>query len=235
MFSKTAKYYDLIYSWRNKDYAKEVKILHEIIQEQVGAEGITLLDVACGTGTHLSHLQHHYQVEGLDLDGELLRIARRKLPGIPLHHLDMADFQLGRQFNVVLCLFSSIGYVETVPRLMSTLKTFADHTLSGGLVIVEPWLSSQQFKPDTVHAVFVDEVDLKICRLNTSAVEGDLSIMDFHYLIGTHGGVEYMVENHTLAMFSHNQYLEAFNAAGLTTHHDEEGLTGRGLYIGVKP
>ena len=36
----------------------------------------TIVDVACGTGGHLTYLKHHYVAEGLDLDPNLLAIAR---------------------------------------------------------------------------------------------------------------------------------------------------------------
>ena len=73
-----------------------------------------LLDVACGTGLHLSYLTYRFQVEGLDRDEQLLAIARQRNPEVPLHHADMVDFALGRTFDVVTCLFSAIGYVKTL-------------------------------------------------------------------------------------------------------------------------
>ena len=72
-----------------------------------------LLDVACGTGKHLERLAQDHSVEGMDLDAALLELALRRLPGVPLHQADMTSFELGRRFDAVVCLFSSIGYVKT--------------------------------------------------------------------------------------------------------------------------
>jgi hypothetical protein len=64
-------------------------------------------------------------------------------------------------------------------------------------------------------------------------VEGTLSTLDFHYLVGTPEGVESFTERHELGLFTRRQYLRAFEAAGLRAEHDPQGLCGRGLYVAV--
>src|SRR5215471_3671310 len=112
MFSQTAQYYDTIYL-AMKDYGAEVAKLTVFIHQYCRSTGNRLLDVACGTGLHLSYLKHRFQVEGLDLDEQLLAIARHRNPDVPLHHADMIGFDLGHTFDVVTCLFSAIGYVKS--------------------------------------------------------------------------------------------------------------------------
>jgi predicted TPR repeat methyltransferase len=94
MFSHTAQYYDTIYL-AMKDYGAEVEKLTAFIRQYSRSTGNRLLDVACGTGLHLSYLKQHFQVEGLDLDEQLLAIARQRNPDVPLHQADMTDFDLG--------------------------------------------------------------------------------------------------------------------------------------------
>lgn len=52
------------------------------------------------------------------------------------------------------------------------------------------------------------------------------------YLVGTPQTIDYFSERHELGLFTHQQYLHAFQAAALETSFEPEGLTGRGLYIG---
>jgi len=229
MFSRSARLYDAVYA-SIRDYPREAAELDRLIQERrPGAR--TLLDIACGTGAHLEHLTG-YEVEGLDLDPEMLGVARERLPNVPLHEGDMADFDLGKRFDAVVCMFSSIGYVRTAERLRSAVSSMARHLEPGGVLVVEPWLSPEVWVDRHVGAVFVDQPELKIARMNVGEREGNLSIFEFEYLVGTPNGLERFNERHELGLFTVEQYLEAFRAAGLEVDHDPEGPMGRGLYIG---
>lgn len=229
MYTKTAELYDLFYDW--KDYAAEVAKIAAIVDERrPGAE--SLLDVACGTGRHLELLRGRFAVEGLDLDEGLLAVAAGRLPGIALHRADMRDFDLGRRFDVVTCLFSSIGYVQTTDGLDAAVAAMAGHLASPGVLIVEPWFAPDEFDPHHLGRVVVAErPGLAAVRMNGTRVDGHLSVMDFHYLVARPGTVEHLTETHTLGLFARDQYRSAFERVGLTVQHDEEGLMGRGLWI----
>ncbi len=235
MFSKSAQYYDEIYTAVGKDYAAEAAKTRAIIKMYKQTKGKALLDVACGTGMHAGYLSKYYRVEGLDLDAKLLSVAKKKHPQIPFHQGDMTSFDLGHQFDAVVCLFSSIGYVKTKPRLQKAIRAMARHVLPGGVLIVEPWFSAKQWHLGRASMVQVSKPDLKIARMSYSRQRGKkLSLIEFQYLIGTPQGIEHRVEIHELGLFTHQEYMEAFKAAGLTVTHDPEGLDGRGLYIGQK-
>jgi SAM-dependent methyltransferase len=231
MFTKSQRFYDAVYSW--KDYPGEVAKLHALIQaRRPGAR--TLLDVACGTGRHLELLREHYEIAGVDLDPEMLAIARDRLgDAVPLHLGDMGGFDLGRTFDVVACLFSSIGYARTDEGLRRSVANLARHAGPGGLVIVEPWFTPEAWEPNHVNANFVDDPDLKVARLSLSPELTDPMTLTFHYLVATPEGVEHFTEDHVVGMFTNQQYVEAFGRAGLAVEHDPEGLMGRGLYVGL--
>jgi SAM-dependent methyltransferase len=233
LFTRSARIYDAIYA-SIRDYPREAAELDRLIQERrPGAR--TLLDVACGTGAHLEHLAGKYEVEGLDLDPEMLAVARERLPDATFHEGDMTSFDLDKRFGTVFCMFSSIGYVKTEERLGDAIASMARHLEPGGVLVVEPWLSPDVWGKPHVGAVFVDEPELKIARLNVPETEGTVSIVDFQYLVGTLEGVEHFSEHHELGLFTVDQYLDAFRAAGLVVDHDPEGPMGRGLYVGIAP
>jgi SAM-dependent methyltransferase len=228
VFSRSARIYDAIYE-SVRDYPREAAELDRLIQERrPGAR--TLLDVACGTGAHLEHLSG-YEVEGLDLDPEMLAVARERLPDVAFHEGDMVAFDLGRRFDAVVCMFSSIGYVRTEKRLRSAIASMARHLEPGGVLVVEPWLSPADWLDRHIGAVFVDEPELKIARMNVSQREGNVSIIEFEYLVGTPDGIERFTETHELGLFTVEEYLGAFRAAVVEADYDPEGPMGRGLYV----
>jgi SAM-dependent methyltransferase len=234
VFTKSVAWYDAIYS--RKDYAGEAQRLCVLIHRHAQRPIKTLLDVACGTGGHLVYLKDHYTVEGLDLDAEMLNLARRRLPDVPFRQGDMRTFDLGgRCFDAVSCLFGSIAYCRSAAELAQAIGCMAAHTNPRGLVIAEPFIAPERFQPGHLGATFVDRPDLKIARIHQGAAAGKTAVLLFHYLVGSADGLQYFTERHELTLFTHADYLAAFNNAGLRTAHDAEGLMGRGLYIGVRP
>lgn len=231
MFERSAELYDAVYDF--KDYAAESRTLHEMIGRHVRTGARTLLDVACGTGQHLALLRAWYEVEGVELDPGMLGVARRRLHGVPLVQGDMLDVRLGRRFDAVTCLFSSIGYVATVSRMRRAVRNLRRHVAPGGVLIVEPWFTPDKYSAGHIAGRFVDRPKLKIARVTVGEQEGMLSIMDMHYLVASPAGVERFVERHELGLFTHEEYLAAFRDSGLDVHYDPDGLMGRGLYIGV--
>jgi ubiquinone/menaquinone biosynthesis C-methylase UbiE len=223
------KYYDALHHFL--DYATACRQLHALIQLR-NPRASTLLDVACGTGKHVEYLIDHYQVEGIDLCQDMLAVARERSPGVFFHQGDMVDFKLDRTFDVVTCLFSSIGYVKTVERLERAIANMARHLRPGGMLVVEPWFSPEQYWVGRITANFVDQPGLKIAWMYTSEVEGKISIFDYHFLVGEPKGVSYSKERHECGLFTHEEYLTAFKNAGLRATREREGLFGRGIYIG---
>jgi ubiquinone/menaquinone biosynthesis C-methylase UbiE len=235
MLSGSEKYYDDIYSAVDKDYGAEAEKIHSFIEEYKSTKGNMLLDVACGTGTHAGCLSQYYNVQGVDVNAGMLKVARNKHPEIRFTQGDMRDFDLHKQFDAVTCLFSAIGYMTTKSDLQKALQNMSRHLLPGGVLLVEPWFSSEQWHVGRVSVTQVDTPDKKIIRMSHAGKRGKLSLLEFQYLIGTSKGIEHITEHHEFGLFTMDEYSTAFKKAGLSVVHDSEGIYGRGLYIGTKP
>ena len=139
MFDASAEYFDLIYG-SFKDYPREAAQIASLLRQN-RPDCRTVLDVACGSGEHARLLtEAGFAVDGVDLSAEFVEIARRKNPAGRFAAGDMSDFHLGRRYDAVLCLFSSIGYLRTLDRVGAAFDCFREHLVPGGVLLVEPWM-----------------------------------------------------------------------------------------------
>lgn len=234
MYSSSAEYYDSVYNFL--DHRAEAIRVREIIAQKAPSAS-TLLDVGCGSGRHLEHLRQWFDVEGLDLNGDLLTLAAERCPGVPLHEASMESFDLDRTFDVITCLFSAIAYTMTEDGMRRTVATMTRHLRPGGLLIIEPWFEPDSFWSDTITSNHFESADRKVCWMYTSKRDGDASILDIHYLVGTPQQIQHFSEEHRLGLFTRKQHLDALRDAGLNATFDTKGPfgRGRGLYVAQRP
>ena len=229
MFLESPELYDAIYHFKN--YAHECEILRAVIS--VAAPGArTILDVACGTGEHARFLKPHYSIDGVDINGRYLEAARCKNPGCTFSRADMTDFDLGRRYDVVTCLFSAIGIVGTFERLERAVACMARHLKPDGLLIVEPWFTPDQWRPGKPFVLSGEIGGDRVYRLSSNFRRGRHSILLHHYLRSTRAGVELCSERIELALFTRDEMAWALASAGIAAQYDSAGLMGRGLYVG---
>lgn len=235
MFTETATFYDAIYAALGKDYAAEVAALVACFRA-ICPHSARLLDVGCGTGAHLEQFtRHNLACRGLDKDHKMVALARARCPEIEIEPGDVLDFSLPERYDVITCLFAAIAYVRTKDRLKRAVANMAAHLDNGGALFVEPFIGPETYLAGTLHALFVDQPNLKIARMNVSRRIGNLAILDFHYLIGTKkSGIERHFERHELGLFGEDEYREAFREAGLSFEALDEPAFKRGLYVGLK-
>jgi SAM-dependent methyltransferase len=141
--------YDLLYT--DKDYEAECDMIEEIFS-RYGDDSIkSILDLGCGTGNHAIPLaQRGYQVTGVDISPDMLRIAKKKASDLQLSTFnsqptflqgDIRSLNLGKTFDAVLMMFAVLGYQTTNDDVLATLRIVRRHLKPDGLFIFDVWYS----------------------------------------------------------------------------------------------
>lgn len=207
MYTRSAAYYDLIYR-DLKDYRAESSKIQALLT-RLDPKPTRLLDIGCGTGEHAKRLSrdHGYSVDGVDIQPDFIEIARGKLPNSRFEVGDMRGFDLGRRYDAILCLFSSIGYVENADGLGKALTCFARHLVPGGWLVCEPWIT-----PDIWRAGQVDSVSAvdptsgeTIVRTRIGETDGNVSVLKIDYEIHADAGLTQFSEVHRLGLFEEEE------------------------------
>lgn len=229
-YAEGAEFYDLLYQGE-KDYAAEAALLTHVIRERAPTAA-TLLDVGCGTGSHARALiDAGFGVDGVDLEPAFVELAQAKCPEGTFYVGDMTALDLPKRYDVVTCLFSAIGYVESEPVLRQAIVGMGAHLNPGGVLIIDPWFEPGQLTPGWISVLVGAGADVTVCRMSRTSIDGTTSSLEFEYLIGRASGIERRRETHTLSLFTQSQIEAAFAVANLRVTREPEVLRTRGLYI----
>lgn len=227
MFTKSARYYDLIKSLKN--YPKEsIQIINTL--NRFGISSGNILDLACGTGEHDKYLKSKFQIDGLDLNKEFIEIARVKNPESTYYTGNMIGFEISKTYDAIICLYGSIGYTKSLKNLSKMIACCKKHLKKNGVLIIEPWYNPNNWEANIVHTTSVKSESTSITRMAIGSKDGSII---FHYLVGENGkGIEYFTETYKFGLFTHKELMKIFHENRFDTVFIKDTVQKRGLYVG---
>lgn len=243
LYGRFAKYYDKLYM-KKKDYVQEAGFMDSLIRKY-NPKAKSVLDVACGTGLHMSLLgKMGYSVTGVDMSSEMLKIARKRLGrGAELLRADMKNFKLGKKFDVVTCMFSAINYNLGYVDLEKAIDNFYDHLGTPGLVILDVGFFLQMWTPDFLSFDTYKDEKLSIARLSKSALgKNGIADIDMLFLVKENGKMDFDIDEHKLMPFDLKKVRRIMQAAGFSKIRVHAGYSmkpwnaksGRAVMVGLK-
>lgn len=229
--------YDFFYEHSHiRDYDEEARQIAQRIGT-LNPEAKTILDVGCATGEHAHRLSVQYEVEGVDILPAYIERAQAKNPDSRFVIGDLRTFEMQKQYDILLCLSGTIAYVKTIEDLLQAMQNLHAHLAQNGYILLEPWftppeeINVSEYPPGAINMFTAETPEQKVWRMVHTQRIGNLSVLNFVYLIGRLDGVQLTREQHELGLFTHQEMEDAFSQAGLKVNYEEGGISGRGVYI----
>lgn len=240
LYKKFAKYYDQIYE--KIDLHKECEFIDWAVAQHKTSTGNKLLDVACGTGRHTGILKNRFKIMGVDLNPEMLRIARNKVEDVEFTEGNMKTLDLKEEFDVIICMFSAMNYNTTLDELGVTLKNFYDHLNEGGILIFDLGINQENWIEGLVSVDTVVDEKFKLARICQSHLEDGIFNANFVFLIKEDGKMDFDIDQHKLGVFPIEDVINVMGKTGFEnfiyadfTRKNWDVLSGdRPVFVGLK-
>lgn len=169
-----AELYDLFYA--DKPYEAEAAFVDQCLREYSVGPTDSLLEIACGTGTHALLLEKRgYKIVATDYSNDMLERARQKASGsgVDFRLQDMTQLDVsGVPFDAAYCLFDAIGYVATNEALEKVFRGVQKHLRSDGIFIFEFWHAGAMLRHyDPVRVRRWQTVDSLVLRISETSLD----------------------------------------------------------------
>jgi SAM-dependent methyltransferase len=132
LYGEHADLYDIAFDWDVTDEAAW-------LEERLGPECREVLEPGCGSGRMLEALARRgLHVTGIDNSPSMLRLARRRLEGLPAEvvEADMTEFDLGRTFDGAVCPINTLMHLSR-PGVHAHLRAMATALVPGARYLVQ--------------------------------------------------------------------------------------------------
>ncbi|HEY4106430.1 MAG TPA: class I SAM-dependent methyltransferase [Polyangiaceae bacterium] len=247
VFGSYSRYYDLLY--KDKEYAREVEYIHELIQRD-HPRAKSILDLGCGTGKHAFLLaERGYRVAGVDLSEQMLSEARARLAGANAEQAarwaasgaapefrqgDVRSVRIGTRFDVVVSLFHVMSYQTANADLKAALATAREHLAPNGLFIFDCWYGPAVLteRPE-VRIRRLEDEHISVTRLAEPVLHPTQNLVDVNYHVFVKdkqsGALDELRETHTMRYLFSPEVELLLEAAGLRLTRSEEFMSSAKL------
>jgi SAM-dependent methyltransferase len=217
-FDVTGAYYDVVYE--GKDYSAETGWVYSKANALGVKEG-RWLDVGCGTGKHLAHLNTaQFERFGLDPSSTMLNRAAALLPDATLLQGAAPDLPFAQSFHVISSFFAVLSYLAASGDFDRFIANAASRLNQGGVLYFDVWYAPAVLSQRPGQRFRWFDVDGgKLLRLVESTMREDDALVDvrYHFL---HFGADGLLlrearEHHVLRYYTEEEIAATLARHGL--------------------
>ncbi len=198
--------------YRHRD-DKDAEALINLVLNNIDKEKVkTVLDMACGTGRHaIIFAKNGFNVTAVDLSENLLQLGKENAEraGVKIEFIqsDIREFYSDTKFDLVLNLFTSIGYFERDEENYYILEKAYKLLNDGGHFVLDYF--NKEYVESHLVPQTIDEFDNTIIVQNRF-ISGERVIKEI--TIDSNGKVNKFYES--VRMFSYDELVNALKKAG---------------------
>ncbi|MAM89756.1 MAG: SAM-dependent methyltransferase [unclassified Hahellaceae] len=247
LYADLSVYYDSFCA--HVDYAGQCAFADRAFAALADAQGKSLLDLACGTGQHLSIMSElGYTVSGLDNSPAMLAAARQRCPSARLILQDIASFEFTSSFDLITCFLYSIHYSFPVASLATTLARAWEALKPGGLLLFDLADKAGVAQRDAVSQARLDGADFEFRSGWRYCGDGEALdlLVSIRRLADGQGGTEaqYWTDRHTMTAISIAEVVAIMQRLGFDVQVFEHDFTAlrawaresfNVIIVGVRP
>lgn len=129
-YYKYSDFYDIFNKYRN--YNREIRFILNMTKNKKW-----ILDLGCGTGTHLNILENlGYIVNGIDKSENMVALAREKVKS-EIYNMDILDYKLDEKYDAIIAMHSVFNHLKSYEDFDKTLSNSLDHLTKNGIMIID--------------------------------------------------------------------------------------------------
>ncbi len=200
-------YHDLAWIWPivspPEDYVEETEYISRVIEENSRIAVKTLLHLGCGGGRNDYTFDKHFDVTGVDISDEMLRMAKELNPGADYIKGDMRSLRLGKTFDCVTAL-DSVNYMKNEEDLIQLFQTASAHLKPGGVFLTIMEESRERFKQNRTISSTHSSGNIQITFIENSFdpdPEDTHFEMTLIYLVRKEGSLKIYTDSHIWGLF----------------------------------
>ena len=197
-------------------YEEEANLYHNAFQEKAVPPPYTMLELGSGAGHNAYFMKQWYALTLTDLSEPMLRISRRLNPECPHHQGDMRSLRLGQTFDAVF-IHDAVMYMTTEEALREALQTAYIHCKPGGVVLISPDHTKENFECSTDHGgEDAGGRGLRYLSWTQDPNPDDATYtVDYAYLLREADGIIHAIhDRHTEGLFGEQTWLALLQETG---------------------
>lgn len=221
-YFQIAEWYDLLYVDK-EIYQTEAEQVDQLIEKYKRTEGNNLLDLACGSGPHIEYWVDKYHIVGLDNNMHMIMRATKKWPQIMFVCGNMFRFSNLSNFDIVTCLYGSIGYAENIGEMKNTISCVAKCLNSGGVFILTPGEIKEHFENKMyIRSKKLDDEGIYFRKIEmVKRVDENRAIISMNHRIVKDGKPQTYKYEIPISLFSRDDYIWALEKNGFLIEEEK--------------